>query len=63
MDLKDSIHFGELTSAAGRGKRKLVVRRGDEETTLTVPAGKIGVEVMDWVIVQEEPATEPAERE
>jgi hypothetical protein len=63
VDLKDSIHFGELTSAAGRGKRKLVVRRGDEEKTLAVPAGKIGVEVMDWVIVQEEPATEPAERE
>ncbi|MCC7350610.1 MAG: AAA family ATPase [Phycisphaerales bacterium] len=63
VELKDSIHFGELTGAGGTGKRKLVVQRGDDQTTLVVPAGKIGVEVMDWVIVKQKPTTEPAERE
>jgi hypothetical protein len=30
---------------------------------LVVPAGKIGVEVMDWVIVKQKPTTEPSESE
>lgn len=63
VELKDAIHFGELTGAGGTGQRKLVVRRGDEETTLAVPAGKIGVDVLDWVIVREKPATEPTTQE
>lgn len=61
VELLDALHLSRLADDPPAGDRPLVIRRDEQQITVRVPPGNLGLELWDWVQPRNQSSTQPAD--